>query len=213
MSTVLIVKDGYSPQEFYFAGGKQSPSSDLYALAATFYHVISGEAPPNSQTRMQEFASRNPDPCKPLAGRFDAYEPEFLAAIDKAMKILPKDRIQSARAWADMIAPLRATKVARKIKPPKELGKTLTKLVNETNNYVLNSEPREPRSVVSQPVSEPRRAPEWVNEFKPKLLPRAKVRRVSGSGSRNWPKKLRAKKPRARHLGVFRHPSSGGLCS
>ncbi|WP_322891033.1 MULTISPECIES: serine/threonine-protein kinase [unclassified Yoonia] len=165
LSTVLIVKDGYSPQEFYFAGGKQSPSSDLYALAATFYHVISGEAPPNSQTRMQEFASRNPDPCKPLAGRFDAYEPEFLAAIDKAMKILPKDRIQSARAWADMIAPLRATKVARKIKPPKELGKTLTKLVNETNNYVLNSEPREPRSVVSQPVSEPRRAPEWVNEF------------------------------------------------
>nr|WP_110570913.1 serine/threonine-protein kinase [Yoonia vestfoldensis] len=165
LSTVLIVKDGYSPQEFYFAGGKQSPSSDLYALAATFYHVISGEAPPNSQTRMQEFASRNPDPCQPLAGRFDAYEPEFLAAIDKAMKILPKDRIQTARAWADIIAPLRTAKVARKTKPPKELGQTLTKLVSETNNYVLNSEPREPRPVVSQPVSEPRKPPEWINEF------------------------------------------------
>lgn len=165
LSTVLIVKDGYSPQEFYFAGGKQSPSSDLYALAATFYHVISGDAPPNSQTRMQEFASRNPDPCKPLAGRFDDYEPEFLAAIDKAMKILPKDRIQSARAWADIIAPLRTTKVARPTKPPQELGKKLSKLVNETNNYVLNSEQREARAVVSQPVSEPRKPPDWVNEF------------------------------------------------
>jgi serine/threonine protein kinase len=168
LSTVLIVKDGYSPQEFYFAGGKQSPSSDLYALAATFYHVISGEAPPNSQTRMAEFASRNPDPCRPLAGRFDAYEPEFLAAIDKAMQILPKDRIQSARAWADIIAPLRTAKVARKMKPSKALGQSLTRLVNETNEYVLNSEPREPqkpRETVSNPISEPRKSPAWVNEF------------------------------------------------
>ncbi len=50
VSAVLVVKDGYSPQEFYFAGGKQSASSDLYALGATFYHLISGEAPPTSLT-------------------------------------------------------------------------------------------------------------------------------------------------------------------
>ena len=37
LSKVLTVKDGYSPQEFYLAGSDQAYSSDLYALAATFY--------------------------------------------------------------------------------------------------------------------------------------------------------------------------------
>lgn len=141
LSTMLIVKDGYSPQEFYFSGGIQSPASDLYALAATFYHVISGEAPTNSQTRMADFAGKNPDPCPPLAGRFDGYEPEFLAAIDKAMHVLPQKRIQSARAWLDIIAPKTPKKVARPKPVSKELEQTLSQLVNETNDYVRNSQP------------------------------------------------------------------------
>ncbi len=141
LSTMLIVKDGYSPQEFYFSGGIQSPASDLYALAATFYHVISGEAPTNSQTRMADFAGKNPDPCPPLAGRFDGYEPEFLAAIDKAMHVLPQKRIQSARAWLDIIAPKTPSKIER-VKPvSKKLERTLAQLVNETNDYVRNSQP------------------------------------------------------------------------
>ncbi|SFS19695.1 serine/threonine protein kinase [Yoonia litorea] len=141
VSTVLVVKDGYSPQEFYFAGGKQSPSSDLYALGATFYHLISGEAPPNSQTRMAEFASKNPDPCEPLAGRFPEYDPEFLEAIDQAMAILPKQRIQTAREWLntvtgrkDKVRPIRQTSTD-------DLNKVLSRLVSETNEY-LSSEPR-----------------------------------------------------------------------
>jgi serine/threonine protein kinase len=168
LSAVLIVKDGYSPQEFYFAGGKQAACSDLYALGASFYHVITGEAPPNSQTRMAEFAGNNPDPCRPLVGRFDQYEPTFLAAIDKAMMILPKDRIQSARDWADMISPTTQQVTAPiKLKSNTNLGKTLTRLVSETNEYVRNSEPREGARKPRNPVSlEPKRpAPEWIQAF------------------------------------------------
>ncbi|MEO0932139.1 MAG: serine/threonine-protein kinase, partial [Pseudomonadota bacterium] len=44
LSALRVVKDGYSPQEFYLAGSTQAPSSDLYSLAATFYHLIAGEA-------------------------------------------------------------------------------------------------------------------------------------------------------------------------
>ncbi len=168
VSSVLIVKDGYSPQEFYFAGGKQGPSSDLYALGATFYHLISGVAPPNSQTRMAEFAGRNPDPCEPLAGRFPEYDRVFLEAIDKAMQILPKARIQSAREWLNII-----NKEGERVKPLKvnsrfDLNKTLTRLVSETNEYVLNSEPRTPKS---QPLelkpaeAKPTKAPGWVRDF------------------------------------------------
>lgn len=168
VSAVLIVKDGYSPQEFYFAGGKQGPSSDIYALGATFYHLISGEAPPNSQTRMAEFASKNPDPCEPLAGRFPEYDLTFLKTIDKAMEILPRERIQSAQDWLSII-----NKEGSRVKPlqPRrtgDLGKTLTRLVSETNEYVLNSEPREPKRAPPKqlrPEDAISPQPAWVDEF------------------------------------------------
>ncbi|MCU0826312.1 MAG: protein kinase [Tabrizicola sp.] len=103
-STLHVVKDGYSPQELYLSGGgNQGPWSDLYALAATYYHVISGSAPPNSQVRLAAMAANTADPCVPLSGRFDAYEPRFLAALDKTMAVLPKERFQSARQWINAI--------------------------------------------------------------------------------------------------------------
>ena len=104
VSSLLVVKDGYSPQEFYAAGSEQTPSSDLYALAATFYHVLSGEAPANSQARMIEIVGHKPDPCVPLAGRIDGYDQEFLQAIDSAMQINPSDRLQSAAMWRSIIS-------------------------------------------------------------------------------------------------------------
>lgn len=167
VSSVLVVKDGYSPQEFYFAGGKQSASSDLYALGATFYHLISGEAPPNSQTRMAEFAGNNPDPCEPLVGRFPEYDTAFLEAIDKAMQILPKARIQSAGEWMQLI-----NTEEQRVKPLKprskaDLGKVLTRLVSETNEYVLNSEPRAVKELppLPLPMKKVNSKPEWAEEF------------------------------------------------
>lgn len=169
VSAVLVVKDGYSPQEFYFAGGKQGPSSDLYALGATFYHLISGEAPPNSQTRMAEYAANNPDPCEPLAGRFPEYDNDFLRAIDAAMNVLPKDRIQSARQWMELINHQEAQVKPIKPRATSDLGKVLNKLVSETNEYVLNSQPRDPAikrpNGKTAPTGKVSSRPEWADEF------------------------------------------------
>lgn len=142
VSTVMVVKDGYSPQEFYFAGSKQNESSDLYALAATFYHLISGQAPVNSQTRVSEVAMKNGDPCVPLSGSFPEYDDLFLAAIDKAMRISPVDRIQSAREWVEMIDP-HNSHVENYVRPVvnEGLGLTLTSLVSETNRELLTIPP------------------------------------------------------------------------
>ena len=104
LSALRVVKDGYSPQEFYVNGSKQGPSSDLYALAASFYHLITGEMPPDSQTRLAAMASDEQDPYVPLAGRIDGYDATFLEAIDKALNVLPKDRIQTAKEWLEMIS-------------------------------------------------------------------------------------------------------------
>ena len=103
LSALRVVKDGYSPQEFYIAGSEQSPSSDLYALAASFYHLIANDVPPNSQARLAAIASGDPDPFVGLSGRFPDYDVDFLAAIDKALAVLPKDRVQSAADWINLM--------------------------------------------------------------------------------------------------------------
>jgi len=58
LSGLRVVKDGYSPQEFYVSGSKQAPCSDLYALAASFYHLITGETPKTSQERLSAIAAQ-----------------------------------------------------------------------------------------------------------------------------------------------------------
>lgn len=98
-----VIKEGYSPQEFYLTGAEQSPASDLYSLGATFYHVIASQPPPESQRRLARVAEGEPDPYEPLAGRFEGYPPGFLEAIDKSVRVMPKDRIQSAGDWLDWI--------------------------------------------------------------------------------------------------------------
>ena len=98
-----VVKDGYSPQEFYLTGAEQSPASDLYALGATFYHVITGKAPPESQRRLAQVAEGSADPYVPLEGRYPGYPPGFLASIDKAVRVLSKDRIRTAADWLEII--------------------------------------------------------------------------------------------------------------
>jgi len=103
LSALRVVKDGYSPQEFYVQGSEQSPSSDLYALGATFYHLISGDIPTNSQARLAAIASGEPDPYVPLADNTQGHDRRMLEAIDKALGILPKDRVQSADEWLDAL--------------------------------------------------------------------------------------------------------------
>ena len=103
LSGLRVVKDGYSPQEFYITGSIQAPCSDLYALAATFSHLITGEAPKTSRERLSSIANRQGDPQAPLRGRVKDYPDAFLAAIDKAMSIFPRDRLQSVAEWLEML--------------------------------------------------------------------------------------------------------------
>ncbi|WP_424829990.1 serine/threonine protein kinase [Ruegeria sp.] len=100
--TLRVIKDGYSPHEFYIRGAEQGPSSDLYVLAATLYHAISGERPIDGQTRLNAFNSGQADPYRPLAGRYVGYPNGFLEAIDKAMEVHTPDRLQSALDWLRM---------------------------------------------------------------------------------------------------------------
>lgn len=103
LTAMRVVKDGYSPQEFYISGSEQGPYSDLYALGASFYHLITKELPPNSQARLAAIASGEPDPYKPVMWRANGFDVDFLAALDRSLEVLPKDRIRSATDWMAML--------------------------------------------------------------------------------------------------------------
>ncbi len=172
VTSLMMVKDGYSPQEFYVAGAMQTPSSDLYALGATFYHLISGEVPENSQARMIEVAGNKPDPCRPLVGRFPEYDHAFLQAIDIAMQVHPSERLQSAAEWRALIEVVDA--IEREDPAPiaeLDLELSLSQLVEETNDVV-----RKTRMIKVEPVEveEPEppkpKVPEWVEEFNKESL-------------------------------------------
>jgi len=157
LSRLQVVKDGYSPQEFYVAGIRQGPPSDLYALAATFYHLITGTAPPNSQVRMATLASEERDPYVPLAGRVAGYDTAFLAAIDKALNVIPKERPQTAHEWlrligcaADESAPDAADRIDEATRD------VIALLVAETNRAVMEARQRAEAESPARPVAAPR---------------------------------------------------------
>ncbi|QXT38913.1 WD40 repeat domain-containing serine/threonine protein kinase [Gymnodinialimonas ceratoperidinii] len=97
--TFRVVTDGYSPHEFYVSGAKQGPHSDLYALAATLHHLISGAAPVAADERASAMATGQPDPYQPIAGRFPDHDPRLLHLIDRALRMVPEDRPANAAAW------------------------------------------------------------------------------------------------------------------
>ena len=99
LSALRVVKDGYSPQEFYIAGSEQTPSCDLYSLAASFYHIATGELPPDSQVRLSAFAAGDDDPYVSLDEKTEGYSRNFVTALDKAMSVLPRSRMHSADEW------------------------------------------------------------------------------------------------------------------
>ncbi|MEM6887949.1 MAG: serine/threonine-protein kinase [Pseudomonadota bacterium] len=178
LSAVLVVKDGYSPQEFYVAGSQQYPASDLYALAATLAHLISGEAPPNSQARLAALAAGQPDLFKRLKGRFPGYDDAFLEAIDTAMNIVPGARLQSAEEWMLLIDESKRAAIAQaEAQQDLALDQTVMHLVKSVNadlsappatetlpdvadkhsdSHVLENDPVEPEILSVEEIPDPR---------------------------------------------------------
>ena len=103
VSTHPVVKDGYSPNELYIAGALQTPATDLYALAGTLYHVITGDVPPAADMRQHMKSNGEADPYVPLSGQYPDQAQGLLSAIDKCMSLRIADRCQTAAEWLAMM--------------------------------------------------------------------------------------------------------------
>ena len=95
-----IVKHGYSPPEQYHGIAElQGPWTDIYAVAATLYRAVSGQAPMDSSRR-----GTLGDSLQPLSETTASdYRPGFLAAIDSALRLKPEERPSSIAEWRAML--------------------------------------------------------------------------------------------------------------
>ena len=167
LSSLLAVKDGYSPQEFYLRDVTQHACSDLYALGATFYHLITGKAPPISQQRLAAVAADATDPFVPLVPDSSYYEPDFLSAINKALELFPEDRIQSAQDWVEEIDPERRRQAAvARANKDSSIRVKISKLVAETNQNLRT--PAKPLPKKTQRADSSRLAAMPVNKVRVK---------------------------------------------
>jgi serine/threonine protein kinase/HAMP domain-containing protein len=83
-----IFTPGYGPIEQYAGVERQGPWTDIYALSATLFWLVTGKKPIEASARLGA-----EDPLPPAeqlgAGRFS---PEFLRAIDWGLKVQPEHR-------------------------------------------------------------------------------------------------------------------------
>lgn len=92
-SMALVHKPGFSPEEQYRANGQQGPWTDLYAAAATWYCMLTGQAPPEALERLAG------DTLEPPSRLGVALEPHHEAALLKALAVRAAERFQDVRAW------------------------------------------------------------------------------------------------------------------
>ena len=96
-SMTVVVKKGFAPVEQYMRKGSNA-STDVYALAATIYYCLTGVIPPDSAARQYgEEVMMAPS----LLGADVTAQQEH--ALEKALELQPKDRIQSISGLQDLL--------------------------------------------------------------------------------------------------------------
>jgi eukaryotic-like serine/threonine-protein kinase len=80
-----------------------SPQSDIYALGATLYHLLTGVKPPDALARATALVSARPNPLKPANEINEAVGVELAAILTRAMAQNPAERYATAAEFREAL--------------------------------------------------------------------------------------------------------------
>lgn len=96
-SLSVILKPGYAPEEQYRSKGEQGSWTDVYALAATFYKMLTGVTPPDSLERAVRDEIKEPS-------KLGVQMPQSAEnALMNALNIRKNDRTQTVRQFKEAL--------------------------------------------------------------------------------------------------------------
>jgi serine/threonine protein kinase/Tol biopolymer transport system component len=96
-ASVVGYTPAYAPLE-QIQGAGTDERSDLYSLAATLYHLMTGATPPNALARADAVLNGQPDPLRPANELNADVSPEVAAVLRQAMALRRDLRLSSAAA-------------------------------------------------------------------------------------------------------------------
>lgn len=140
------VTPGYAPPEQY-GHGSTDARSDLYALGATLYNILTGQDPLESVQRMSGAQMR---PVNQINPRIN---PAIAAAVERAMRLDPNQRFQTV---AEFKAALSAPAAPVFVKPVPEVYAQPVVRAPVTPTAAVGPAPAKPAYPVAVPVAAPR---------------------------------------------------------
>ena len=101
-SGIFGYSPNYAPLEQIQDQGT-SPQSDIYALGATLYHLLTGVKPPDALTRATALVNSKANPLRPANEISNAVGPELAAILGRAMAQNPEGRYRSAAEFREAL--------------------------------------------------------------------------------------------------------------
>ncbi len=100
----FILKHGYAPVEQYDVEDTCTPLTDVYAMSATVYHMLTGKKPLRSDKRKEAIEKGEKDPLLPISDYNVVLPPELEQVILKGLSINPEDRVSSMHELASVFS-------------------------------------------------------------------------------------------------------------
>ena len=96
-SLTIILKHGYAPEEQYRSHGEQGPWTDVYALCAVLYRMLTGTVPEPAMDRLFSDSLKRPEELGADVS------PAVSEAIMRGLAVKKENRIQTMRELSDSL--------------------------------------------------------------------------------------------------------------